>query len=1108
MRKLLHQLLLVCLVAMYYQDVSAQEKKMVSGTVRDSDGVPVMAATIKERGTSNGVVSDENGTFKISVNPNAVLVISSIGMKSLEVKTDNSGIVNVQLQTSTNELEGVVVTALGVSKKSRALGYASSTIKADAIVKAGSSNFASALYGKAPGVRIATAPGGATSAVNITIRGVNSIRGRSQPLIVLDGIPIRDGEVKNNDYWNDQRIRGNGLLDINPEDIDNISILKGASAAALYGSEAVNGVVLITTKSGKGKKGLGVDFSSNYSVDEVAFLPRYQNVRGQGYQLNFANAGQDSAGFIYYDTDGDGTKETRGLIGTSLNFGPKFDGKPTMAWDGIIRPYEAQKGYASLYQKGINSNVNIAISQSSENASMRFSLTRQDNQGVSIGSQNTKNVANLNTTFKLGKKLTTDLLINYVNQKTHNRPYSNDRMINNFTGMMGRFDDGAWYLNKYKTSLGYRFVTGANTQSLTPSENIIRNGFRGDVADYVWRVKENNEDEYSNRVIASMTHNYQIVDNLKLRARLATDFTSMSTETRNSTEIPLAFGNSGYFGLNSAQYSILYGDILLTYTKKITPDLELSAMGGYTASKDKGTSISRGTNGGLSVENWFDLSASRNNPNSDSRRTSLVKDAFMGTLNANYKNYFFLEGTIRKDRTSTMNPNNNSFVYPSVNSSLVISDLFTLPSAVSYAKIRGSWGIVGNYPDMYEANVAYNQNTLGVQQNGGNPVLYTDTNFSKYGNDLIKTETKHEIEFGLEAKFLNGRLGLDVSYYNAQIRDQILDLTLAPTSGASAILGNVGTLRNKGIEIGITATAIKTANFTWESTLNFAKNKNVVEKLANGTTELLHTDFDGNAAQLRSTVGQPMGDFYTHPIAVNDKGEKVVTSDGLYKIDNDKMTKVGNAMPKVTGGFINSFTYKNVTLDVVTDFRFGGHVMPTGINWMISRGLTEESTKYMDKASGGLSYYMNGDQGVQTTAAAGPNGEVVYNDGMLMDAVNEDGSKNTNVISQAYYYFNTYNWGGPQYSSSRYELYVQKNSYIKLREVSLSYNLPSEVAKKLGATKLSVSAFGRNLLYFYRTIKDMDAEQTTAGSRWSQTLTNAGTNPSTRTLGLMIRASF
>ena len=591
MKKTKQQLLLVLLSLLVCNVMLlAQTKKTVTGTIRDNNGVALAGATVSEKGTSNKWVTDNAGKFTATVNPKSTLQISYVGFAQLEIGAGDVGTTPIVLQTGGTELTGVVVTSLGITKKQKALGYAVSTIKAEDLTQAGSPNFATALYGKAPGVRIAATAGGATSAVNIQIRGMNSITGRSQPLIILDGVPIRDGEVSNNDYWGDQRLRGNGLLDINPEDIENISILKGASAAALYGSEAVNGVVLVTTKSGKGKKGFAVDASINYSSDNVAYLPRYQNVRGPGIAKHIADVGAAPDGFVYFDTDGDGIKESRGVANSSINFGPAFDGKPTLSWDGIMRPYEAQiDNYAGLFQTANNSAVNVAMSQVTDVSNIRFSLTRQDNEGVSIGASNAKNIANLNGSFKLGKKWTTDLMINYINQTTKNRPYSVDRMMNNFTGMMGRFDNADWYLNKYMTSKGYRYVVGAGTQSLTPAENIKYNGFKGDIMDYVWRVKENLVDEYSNRVIASLTNTYKIVEGLNLRGRISTDFTSLRAESRNTTEVPLAFGNSGSFGLNSRQDNILYGDLLLSYHRKLTSNIDMNVMGGYTASKQQST---------------------------------------------------------------------------------------------------------------------------------------------------------------------------------------------------------------------------------------------------------------------------------------------------------------------------------------------------------------------------------------------------------------------------------------------------------------------------------------------------------------------------------------
>ena len=1074
---------------------NAQTKKL-TGKITSSDNKAVSSATVAVKNSKSKTVSNEAGEFTLNVPAGAAtLEVTSIGYaaKTVTVGANQSSIAIV-LTASQNELSDVVVTALGISKEKKALGYATTTIKAESLVQAASPNFATALYGKAPGVTIGATPGGATSAVNITIRGLSSITGKTQPLIIMNGVPIRDGEASNNNYWNDQRIRGNGLLDINPEDIDNISILKGASAAALYGAEAVNGVVLITTKSGAktGKKGLGVDFSTSASIDQVAYLPQYQNVRGGGtMSTSVQDRGQDAAGFIYYTVNG---VKMRALSGSSLNFGPKFDGQPILSWDGVVRPYVAQtNNYAGLFQDAHNNNTSVAISNGNENANFRFSLTHSENEGVSVGAKNKKNIANLNTSFKIGKHFSTDIMVNLINQQTHNRPYSVDRLLNNFTGMIAIFDNGAWYQNKVLTSKGYRYRTGSD-QSLTPSENIVNaSNFKGDVADYMYRVIANTSDENSNRIIASVTNNWEIAKHLKFRSRISTDFTNMTTEDRNRNEVPLIFGNSGYFGLSTYQSAINYTDALLTYNNKVGSDLEYNVTGGYTASKETSTSMGRGTDGGLSTENLYDLAASVNTPWSNSSRFSLVKDAFIGTANASFRNYLFAEATVRRDRTSTLNPNNNSFVYPSVNTSFIFTEAMkSVPSWLSYGKLRASYGIVGNYPSPYMANVAYNQSTLGTLY-GGQPVLYTQVPTGTFGNDGIRPEEKHEFEVGLETRFLNNRFGLEFSYYNAQVKDQILPLTLPSTSGAGSILTNIGTLRNQGLELSLNGTIIKNKDFKWEATLNMAKNINKVEALAPGLTRLLHADYDGNAAQLVSEVGQPMGDILAHPVLLNAKGEMMVGSDGLYLLDANRMEKYGNAMPKLTGGLINGFTYKNFTLDALIDFRYGGSVMPTGINWMTSRGLTQESLNYMDEAHGGLTYVDNG---------------VTRHDGMLLPGVKSDGTKNDIIVSQAYYYWNVYNWGGPMYGSSRYSLYVQENTYVKMREISIGYNFGSKIASKLGANKLRLSVFGRNLFYLYRTIKDIDAEQTVAGSRWYQNVSNVGTNPSSRTFGLMLRASF
>jgi hypothetical protein len=456
-----------------------------------------------------------------------------------------------------------------------------------------------------------------------------------------------------------------------------------------------------------------------------------------------------------------------------------------------------------------------------------------------------------------------------------------------------------------------------------------------------------------------------------------------------------------------------------------------------------------------------------------------------------------------------MNPDNNAFVYPSVNSSFLFSEAFAMPSWIDYGKFRASWGIVGNYPDMYSANIAYNQGTLGVQAIGGNPVLYS-TLPTSFGNDGIRPEEKHEFEFGVEMNFLKNRLGIDLSYYDAKIVDQILPLTTAISTGANSVLTNIGTLSNSGFEGSLRGVPVQTTDFRWEATLNFAKYKNTVDYLTDGATELLHADYDGGAAQLRSIVGQPMGDIYSHPVLQHENGGLVVDPNGLYKVDANKWVKVGNAMPKATGGFLNTFTYKSVSLDATIDYRFGGHIMPTAINWMISRGLLTDALDKRDEESGGLSYYIDAnDVKILTDGAAGPNGEQVYHDGRIQEGVKADGTPNDYVASSIEYYNAVYNWGGPQYSpNTRYELFIKENSYVKMRELVLRYALPKSFVKKIGFTNIEISAFGRNLFFIYKTVDHMDPEQATAGSRWFQTVNNVGTNPSTRTFGGSLRFSF
>lgn len=1106
--------LMLIIVALSMQNSSfAQTLQTVTGHISDSLGAALGGVTVSTVNGKANAISGSDGNYSIKVQTGATLVFKYVGYTTKQIVVQ-SDVVNVILSAQTSTAgSDVVVTAFGMQRSERSLGFAATTVKSDDITRTGTTNFATALYGKVPGLQIAAAPGGSTSGVYMQLRGVNSMLGKTTPLIIMDGVPIRDGGFNSGNYWGDQRARNNGVVDINPEDIENITVLKGAAAAALYGSEGVNGVVIITTKSGKNnKKGFAVDVYANYFQDRVAYLPRFQNVRGTGFPSQVPGYyTSDENGFnVDKFADASGTMY-RALVQGTLNFGPVFDGEPIIAWDGVVRPYSAQPDrYKNLFQKANNATQTVALSTNSDVQSTRFSVTNQHTEGLSIGSRNDKLSFSLNSIFKLGKSNELQVIANYYNLHVHNRPYLIDRMINNFTGMMPVFDNGDWYRNKYQTSLGYKYVLNT-TQSLTPDENIHIPNYMTDILDYMWNVNKDLYDEYEDRLIASITDSWTIAKGLKLRGRVSTDYTNTNIYTKNSSTQPIVYGPSGQYGVQNNFYKMLHGDIMLEYTTPLSKDLSLRATGFYTADKEKGKTTGIFTNGGLSSENWFDLAATANPISNPSVvNTTLVKDALIGTVNLNYRSYLYAEGTVRKDRTSTMNPDNNSFVYPSANAGFILSDAFQMPDVFNYLKLRASWGIVGNYPQQYLANVAYQPANWGIQAAGTSSVLSTYTNFNTYGNLNIRPEKKSEWEFGLEARMFQNRVGFDATFFTNKINDQILTMALPYSSGAAGQLNNVGSLSNKGFELSINATPIDLKDFRWDFVFNYATYANKVLSISDNSNSIIYGDYDGNAYQIVARVGHPAGEIMAHPLLKDEHGMPIVDDAGLYEQDPNKMVSYGSIQSKGSGGLINTITYKNFALNFSIDYRYGGVVIPTGINWMNSRGITEASLYHMDKAHGGLSYYLDANgKGVQTTGATGPNGETVYNDGMLLDGVTKDGQTNTNVISQAFYFNNVYNWGGPQYSpNALYNYFIKKNNYIKMREVAITYNFPDKIASKLKANHLAVSLIGRNLFYFYRTLKDLDAEQLTVSNNFFSNANNAGSQPASRTYGITLRANF
>ncbi|MDR1583390.1 MAG: SusC/RagA family TonB-linked outer membrane protein [Prevotellaceae bacterium] len=1117
---------------------ASKQQFIVSGTISDDSGEKLVGVAVVIKGTNIGVISDDEGNYSISApNSDAVLVFSYVGYGQLEMTVGSQTVINVTLKPST-ELGEVVVTALGITKEAKALGYAVSTIKASELTKVGTTNFASALYGKAAGVRITAAPGGSTSAVSISVRGLSSITGNNQPLLVMDGVPIRNGNANNGEDqnktsrgWDNDHIQGNGIIDINPEDIENISILKGAAATALYGSEAANGVILVTSKKGTGK-GLSVDFNTTLSANIVAYMPEVQTEFGPGREsLSWDEHEMASGGFLNVTHKGQ-DYIAPWYKGTHA-WGPAYDGRQVLYWDGKTRAYNAQTNapWTDLFRTGFNQKYNIAISYGGDKSNTRFSYTYVNDTPNQLNSNYNKHNFNIAGGMKISEKVRIDYSANYIREYIYNRPFNINWMFSSFNGVANSFVDMNYFKKHIFTSRGYRNVVydsqTPSSNTLTPDESFVYLvPYHEALNNYIWPVLANKQDEIKNRFIASVSPSWKIIDGLTLRGRLSTDLTSETIEQKEATVTPLLINANdpkGGFGIIGKSYEIYYGDLMLMFDRNLSKDVNLTANIGFQGRQEIARGVRLHTRDGLSTENWFHINASRSNPEVFMDHVDLLKTAFFGTLGVSYLNSLFLEGTMRQEKSSTLRKGFNSYYYPSVNASYIFSEqLKNVLPWWNYGKLRASYGMVGNAPDAYAASVSYVQkSTAGF--------TYSHVETGDYGNENIKPETKYEFELGMESRLLGSRLSFEVSYYNNRVVDQILRNSVPLSSGAMTTLQNVGELRNYGVELTLGGIPVETENFRWELRFNYSFNRNKVVKLSNGANFIDNGGIDtgGGQVELRSYVGRPMGDLYVvMPKMVNDK--KIIIPDGQYAMDQTTKKFIGNVLPDAVGGFSSSLSYKNLSLDFMLDYRIGGYVTNWGYQYTMARGTNPESLQYRDEARGGYAYYYTGDKPNISNIVwddgngnpighnhSTPHGERLFHDGMKLDGLIEDASgtivgadgvkyrEGAAVVPVSRYNNYTYNWGpGCDYSESIFD-----NSYLKLREISISYRIPETFTSKFGCKNISVSAFGRNLFYIFKNMKGFDAESTT-GTDWIHQAVIGGSTATTRTIGFSLRASF
>jgi len=1109
----------------FISSINAQNLRVTGKVTSQLDGTSLPGVSIVIKGTTQGTTTDIDGNYSIEVPQGAVLQFSFLGMIPKEVTIQTSGVYNMILLPDLIQMEEVIVTGLGIKRAEKSLGYAVSYIDSKKITSVASPNFGAALYGKASGVRIQAAPGGSTSAVSINVRGWHSVTGKNRPLIIIDGIPFRNDEA--NDYynWGGARIEGNGILDINPEDIENISILKGASASALYGSDGMNGVIMITTKSGKGaKKGLGVDVSIANTWDNLAFEPNWQNTYGPGYGMYyFLNVGGTADGFItnltYRSNMFQGQPVTVGetIIDPRTerpairawnnawgNFGPKMTGQDVLWWDGEFRNLTPQpSNFRDLYRTGTNKKYNVSVTQGSDNASFRFSFTRDESTPIQVGGNHDKNSFSLNTNMKISDKLTTDLIVNYYDISVKNRPIITDGL----SGYQYNRSEKADLVKKlYKTSKGYQYTT---TVATDPDEFLYyAPSSAGYMSGILWNQLENNFIETTNRLVASSSVVYNPISWLSAKVQLGTDLNAYNTENMQKNTVPAHIGNSGSYSISNSRFKTNYGLGIITF-KQNFGDIDFSLNAAFTAKYDESKYTYAGTNGGLVQENWFSINNSVNsNKNTDARRTYALTYAYYTFANLAYKEWAFAEITLRHEYTSFLPPADNSFTYPSFNSSILLNEALSLPSYFDLAKVRLAWGMVGNSPGMYIANNAYNQGTI-------NSVPYSYFDYD-YGNDRIKSEKKTEYEFGLDTRLFNNRIMLDVGYYKNIVDRLIIQQTVASSTGSSKMLTNVGKISNQGIELGLTLVPVRTSNLQWTLALNGGWNKNRVEKLIDDV-EYLELNWEGAGSVLIvAQEGKPYGEILTYSHLRDDQGRKIVDGEGYWVRDESQMISVGNITPKFIGGIGNTITYKSISLDFLIDYRIGGDILSMTNYYGMNGGKLDNTLDYRDQESGGLPYWINNSGQIipgtnvidsqnkynGRTNSDGTPFDGIFWDGMILDGVNEDGTPNETIISSADYWINMYYW---KYGFHEYAIY--DNSYIKFRELALNFNVPSKYINKIGVQRLMVSLIGRNLFYIWKNVPNIDPESAVGTTGYKQGI-EYGFVPPTRTWGFAARLSF
>ena len=1083
----------------------SQQDGKVIGTVEDSMG-PVTGASVLVKGTTNGTITDLDGNFTLNgVKKGAIIQVSFIGYATQEIKYEGQAL-KVVLSEDSQALEEVVVTALGIKREKKALGYSVSSVKGDDLIQAGTPmNAMQALYGKTSGLQLQTTASGPSGGMNIKVRNSISLTESSstRPLIVVDGIPIHDensGQTGNSRTGGDH---GTGLNDINSEDIASIEILKGAKAAVLYGSEGANGVMLITTKSGS-KKGLGIDFGVSHAWSIAAYLPELQNEFGSGSSAGMAALKEiDKDGFFTSEDPVTGQMVESLWRGAGSNFGPRMDGRKLLWWDNQYHSYSAQKNnQRDMYKTGGQTNVNFSLSNASDLGSFRLSYNYRDFQAITEGADNVAHSFSFSGDFKANDYVKVKMSTNYSNTKDHNAPFE---MRSLTTYGYPREQDVNLIKQMYMTEEGYNYF------SMNPSVTAFA-PYTGYLSEYYWSQLRNSNDYTRNHLIQSLNIDVKFNDLFSWTTLGGLDWTVADAESKQYVKKPLASEQKqGYYRVSNTRDMIMYGQSSFNYNQTFKDKWDVSVMLGGAVKHNKHEMQEQYIAETFAVENWFSLKNTREDfgPRSSRLRGDDLLLSVFASAQLAYANQVYLELQARNDWSSILPPENNHYFYPGASLSWIFTESFDIPS-MNFGKMRASWADVGRPGPRYYGNVDFNLGAYGGQPNMSLPDFLPPADFAGTNGGFpapnLKPERKREYEFGLEAGFLPGnRINVDFSFFHNNTYDQITTLTVPTSSGLKAVRMNAGDIAQNGIEFSINTKPIVTKDWTWEVGVNLANYKTKVKKLGKGIDMLDMWGVEG--AHVRSVPNGEYGEIYIYPYQRDEKGNRIVNQGtGVWEYDKSQMIKVGKVTPDIIGGLTTGLTYKDFSLNAVFDFQFGATMVSHTNMYLLGNGSGKESLQFRDEARGGLPYYVNKDGQrilLDSHAASVPSDSFypfILHDGVITPGVTKEGEPNKMVIPAEQYYSKLYWQGGWDLSEDK----IYKSDYIALRSLSFSYNLPKSFLSKFKIQSARVNAFANNLCYIYKAIPNVTPESTSGTNSFMQ----VSSTPGMRSFGLGLNVSF